>query len=556
MILTSCRYIPFAKYQFADEEFHKFSKREIYTGNKDSDLRAYDVRVYDWTIKADPKKEKLSGLMRISFVAEKPLSNIMLDLQNGMKVKNVSTSSGDVDYKHKKDRLYIHFDDTLAEGARRSLEITYAGKPKKILNYGVVFWSEDKKGNPFISTLTQGIGPHFMMPCKDLLHDEPDTCKINIVTSPDLVGIGNGKLLGKTVSTDEITWHYEVSNPINIYNISFNIGDYTEIIFPYEDIQGVERQIQVNLLRQDSTRGRKFYAHTPFLMTELEGLYGPFPWWEDGCKILQTAVRGAAMEHQSAISMGNIFYNNWTPDSGLHANSTLVHELAHEWWGNSITASDYGDAWIHEGMASYAEALVAERLYGKEYYDLEILRNVGSQMNDRPVIKPFGVRYNSWVNDRDGNIYSKGALFMHTLRKQIDNDSLFFSTYKSATQKFDRSNISTDDLEKYFSHEVGRDMKPLFDMYLRKAAPPTLIYALDTLTNSFYFKWKEVPVKNFEIFIELKQGDQTTRLYPSSKVSEYKPQAQGELSISWLDFGYIELQKDRNLIKELNNSNE
>ncbi len=489
--------------------------------------------------------------MIIHFRAQESRDTILLDLQTKLKVNKLTGSSPVSKYRHKRDLLFVIFEKKLVPGELYSVTIDYNGKPASIAGMGPVVWSEDKAGNPWVSTITQGIGPHFIMPCKDLLEDEPDSAFIRVEVPSDLIAVANGQLLKTDLRDKKRTFHWFVDNPINVYNISFNVGNYVHFEYPYTDVTGEDRFIEAYLLEQDSARGREFYAQTPAVMRELEGLFGPFPWWNDGCRFLQTAIKYGAMEHQSAISMGDILENDWEVDSALHTNSILIHELAHEWWGNSITARDYGDAWLHEGMATYCQALVAERLYGDWGYERAINQMIGSIDNERPIIKPFGVRYNSWVSRKDGDIYNKGALFMHSLRMHIGNDPLFFKTYKEAYENFQLSQISSKELQDFFSEKTNMDLKPLFDTYLRQADAPTLSYYFDESRETLHYKWLKPLPEGFQMKVIVGVGEGAVELWPTHNYQTVPLSASVDRTLPRATFGYVVFKKDEDLARSL-----
>jgi aminopeptidase N len=544
-LLQGCHYSPFLKYRSTkgDDNFPKFREKHLYKGSPMPLRTAYDVTCYDWSVEVNPKRKLLEGTMRINFKATAPADSILLDMQGRLKVTAIEGSTSVKKYRHKGDLLYILFDQPLQPGVDYRIDIGYKGKPASIIGYGPVFWMEDRDSNPRVSTLTQGIGPHWIMPCKDLLYDEPDSCHIRVTVPEGLTAVANGLLRSTSHSDGKSTFQYSVANPINVYNISFNVGKFCTLEFPYTDLSGNDRVIEAAVLCEDSTAARAFYAQSPAVMREFEHLYGPFPWWDDACRFVQSAVKGGAMEHQSAISMGDILTNDIQPDSAMHSNTTLIHELAHEWWGNSITAVDYGDAWLHEGMATYSEALVLERLYGPEAYMRAMSKGYSQNYNERPVIKPFGVRYNSWANSRDFNIYGKGSLFMHTLRMQLADDSLFFETLHSASQHFAKSNISTSDFEAYFNSNTGRDWSTYFDVYLRSNTLPTLLVHFDKEASTFYYKWDEGLTDAFSFRVDIAFGEQEVAIVPGLDWQAIKDAPPGERTIARLRAGYFDVRK-------------
>jgi len=198
------------------------------------------------------------------------------------------------------------------------------------------------------------------MPCNALLSSESDSTTIAVTVPSNLTVVSNGQLIGIESNTERKTktYKHEITNNINTYSLSFNVGHFVELTKPYSDINGIERNLKFHVLDYNQDTASKFYEQTPIILREFEKLYGEFPFWEDGCKFIESTF--SAMEHQSGIAMGSIYKNNWK-----EFNTTLIHELAHEWWGNSLTGKDYCDIWIHEGMATYSEALFLEEIYGK-----------------------------------------------------------------------------------------------------------------------------------------------------------------------------------------------
>lgn len=543
LIAGACRYKPFVKYYFPKkkEGFPRFSKRDYLQGEANR-LRAYDITTYDWYVKVDPEEEQIAGNMRIDFDMEMTQDSILIDLHRKLKVFNIESSIPLKSWKHTKDMIYIVFAEEAKEGSAGSIDISYGGTPANISNEGPVQWKTDSKGNPWVGTQTEGVGAHYMMPCKELLYEEPEQCFIRVEVPHPLVAVANGKLDSITTKGAYRVYHHSVLNPINIYNISFNIGNYEKIVFPYTDITSKEREIQVFALSHQIDTARSFYSQTPLHLKELEKLYGPFPWWRDGCKIVQSTLSGGAMEHQSAISMGSYFYNDYAPPAySLKVNATLIHELAHEWWGNLLSGMDYCDMWLHEGFATYSEALVVAELYQPNYYDHYIWNLPRYVDNERPVLKPCGVRYNSWVSPKDADIYYKGALILHTLRRQLNDDEKFFSILKGALDRYARQNISTETFIAYFNEMADRNFQPLFDVYLKEKSPPVLQYSYDSAQSTLKYRWKTGFRDNFSYTVVATIGESKEAIVPTSSIQTMQISTSPVFKVE--DFGYILTEK-------------
>jgi aminopeptidase N len=541
LALQSCRYRPYLKYYFPSQKTHtaRFTNWEKMVGSNSNPLRAsYNITCYDWTLHVHPEQKKIDALMKITFRMELDQDSILLDLERHLTVDTIQSSVPLKKTKQKKDALFVVFDRTLKTGESVSLEISYHGKPVKMLSYTAINWGEDQNGKPWICTATEGIGTHHLMPCKNLLSDEPDSCFIRVGVPKDLVGVANGKLDRVTETESENIYHWAVRNPINIYNISFNVGDYVKLEKDYRDIHHTGRKIEIYALSYNKETADTFYNQAPVIMQQLEQLYGEYPWWNDGCKIIETSIpNGLCMEHQSGISMTDAYKHQF-----MGINYTLVHELSHEWWGNSLTAYDYADLWLHEGFAQYSEALVVEALHGTGYYHYFIDYYASQINNKRPVAKPYDVRYNNLVHHEDQDIYDKGALFIHTLRRQLNNDTLFFKVLKTAQQQFSKDLLTSDQFLAYFNQETNKDFTPFFNVYLHQISPPILEYHINNAngqTATLAYRWKEKLPAGFNMKVMANIGEKLTVIYPTSELQQLTIPANQKCTFAISLFGYV-----------------
>ncbi len=516
-ILSSCKFRPFLKYYLPNKTTHlpNFKKWDRFVGSNTNSLRAcYDITCYDWKVNVLPIKEEIKSTIKIHFKMTGDQDTLLLDLQSNLKIDAVE--SDDLKkIKRKRNTLFIIYKRNLKRGEKSILTISYHGKPHVLLGNSTLFWEKDKKNRPWICTSTEGMGPDQLFPCKNLLYDEPDSCFIHTQVPKDLTAVANGKLDSITNSTTTSTYHWSVHNPINIYNISFNVGNYVKIKKDYTDINGIPRVIEAYVLDYNKELGEKYYDQAPLIMKELEKLYGSFPWWNDGCRFIETCLKdGSCMEHQSAISMGDNYAINY-----MNFNTTLVHELSHEWWGNNLTGYDYADAWLHEGFATYSEALFIEAVFGKQK-SANYLNNTSRWVgNIRPIIKTSDVAYKCWVNPKDGDIYGKASLFIHTLRIALNDDPLFFEILKTAQVKFAKSNITTDQFLSFFNEKTGKDFTPYFDLYLKEFTPPTIEFSITQNSDNkkiVNYRWAQELPKGIDLKIIISSGEKYYTLTPST----------------------------------------
>jgi aminopeptidase N len=170
------------------------------------------------------------------------------------------------------------------------------------------------------------------------------------------------------------------------------------------------------------------------------------------------------MEHQTMNAYGNHFH--YTKVGGEDYDGLMHHEFGHEWWGNKVTARDWADYWIHEGICTYGDGLYILAMEGEDAYNKYFQRTGRSIRNEAPIILGKDIDEEAAYQ---GDIYPKGAFFMHTLR-WVMGDSLFFPALKGFVTDPDYTYdhlVTTDDVQAYFSRRAGVDLTPLFNLYLR-----------------------------------------------------------------------------------------
>lgn len=214
--------------------------------------------------------------------------------------------------------------------------------------------------------------------------------------------------------------------------------------------------------------------------------FGPYPFYEDGYKLIEAPHLG--MEHQSAVAYGNGFANGYKGTDlsgtgwGLKWDFILVHESGHEWFGNNITTKDIADMWVHEGFTNYSEALYTDCAFGKEAGNDYVIGTRKLIRNDSPIEGPFGVN-----QEGSGDMYYKGGNLIHTIRQIMDNDSLFRMLLRGMNQTFYHQTVTGKQIENYISQTSGIDFSKVFDQYVRTTLVPVLEYKMKG--NTLKFRW-------------------------------------------------------------------
>ena len=207
------------------------------------------------------------------------------------------------------------------------------------------------------------------------------------------------------------------------------------------------------------------------MMECYEKRFGAYPFPRDGYKLVESPHLG--MEHQSAVAYGNNYVQGYrgtgSSEAGVKFDFIIIHETAHEWWGNSVTSQDIADMWIHESFGAYAEAVYVECLFGYEEAMKYVNGKKPNVQNRAPIIGTYNVHKRG-----AGDMYDKGQLVLNTLRHVIDNDNLWWEIVKGLAVDFRHSIVTAEDVFASINKKTGRDYGYFFEQYFKKAKIPVL----------------------------------------------------------------------------------
>jgi aminopeptidase N len=480
----------------------EYTRQDTLRGSITPERAWWDVQHYDVAVKPDYDTKTITGKTIIAYkvIADKHSDYMQIDLQKPLLVDTIFYDG----------KMYINYPGKpyynegnvwhipLPKAVKNSLHtiaIAYHGKPREAITPpwdGGWIWKKDRQGRPWMTVACQGLGASVWYPCKDYQGDEPDGGARLEITVPDsLVAVGNGRLKEQRNNEDgTTTWIWEVKSPINNYTIIPYIGKY---VHWHENYAGEKGNLDLDYwaLDYDKEQAEKQFTQVKDMMKCFEYWLGPYPFYEDGYKLVEASHLG--MEHQSAVAYGNIsragkFMNGYLGSDlsgtgwGLKWDYIIVHESGHEWFANNITTNDIADMWVHEGITDYAETLFVECQSGKEAgnaYTQGLRKNIA---NDRPIIGPYGVN-----QEGSEDMYFKGSQLMHIIRQEVDNDSLFRSILRGLTETFYHKIVDTKDIETYITRRSGKDLSKIFDQYLRSTEVPVLEYKNEG--NRTSYRW-------------------------------------------------------------------
>ncbi len=463
----------------------------------------WNVTKYDLHVKFNIEDSTISGYDVINFNVLKYGSEIQIDLQEPLILDSVKI--GDLqDFQHFIQPNYKHirkdgssyfvkssfiFNAIVRTKTGNSITIYYHGKPtiaKRPPWDGGLIWAKDKSNTPWVSIACQGLGASVWYPCKDIQSDEPDSAEMHITVPDTLVCVGNGRLREVIKNGDgTATYDWAVVNPINNYCIIPYIGKYVHF---GEIFKGEKGALTMDYWVLDSNleKAKKQFQDAPRMMKAFEYWFGPYPFYEDGYKLVDAPHLG--MEHQSATAYGNGYQNGYHGTDlsgsgwGLKWDFIIVHESGHEWFANNITSKDLADMWIHESFTNYSETLFTEYYYGKEAADAYVIGTRKRIVNDVPIIAAYGVN-----KEGSGDMYYKGGNMLHTIRQVIDNDSLFKQILRGLNKTFYHQTVTTQQIENYISSQSKIDFSKVFDQYLRTSQVPVLEYKQNGYTLQYRY---------------------------------------------------------------------
>ncbi|WP_417854913.1 M1 family metallopeptidase [Xanthomarina gelatinilytica] len=523
-------------------EKNSFTHQDTLRGSITPERAWWDLTYYHLDVKIAPETKSISGKNTIQYTVLEPYKVMQIDLQAPLKITKVVQNGKELDVKHNGNAHFISLIDQQQKGSIQSLDVYYEGKPreaKKAPWDGGFTWEEDKNGFPFIATSCQGLGASVWWPNKDHMYDEVDSMLISVNVPKNLTNISNGRLRNIEKHSDNtVTSHWIVSNPINNYGVNVNIGDYEHFSEIYEGEKG-PLTMDYYVLRDNLVRAKNHFKDAPKMMKAFEHWFGPYPFYEDGFKLVEVPYLG--MEHQSSVTYGNQYKKGYLGNDvsgsgwGLKFDFIIIHESGHEWFANNITYKDIADMWIHESFTSYSENLYVDYYYGKEAsseYVIGVRKNI---KNDKPIIGPYNVN-----KEGSGDMYYKGANMLHTLRQLIEDDEKWRDILRGLNKTFYHQTVTTQQIENYISEQSGIDLTAFFNQYLRDTRIPTLEYSIDN--NQLRYRWINI-VEDFDMPIQVTLDNNKQWIYPTA---EWKtmPIEDHTMEVG-LDF-YVEVKKVEN----------
>ena len=519
-----------------------FTRQDTLRGSITKEREWWDLNYYHLDISVNPDKKIIKGKNTIGYAVLKTYDIMQIDLQEPLFITSAKQNNKSLEFNREGNAYFIKLEKSQNIGDINYVTVEYEGKPKEAVRApwdGGFSWEKDENGNHFIATSCQGLGASVWWPNKDHMYDEVDSMLMSINVPSSLMNISNGRL--REVSSHEdgtSTYHWFVSNPINNYGVNVNIGDYVKFSEIYYGEKG-KLDIDYYVLRYNLEKAKVHFLDVPKMFEAFEYWFGPYPFYEDSYKLVEVPYLG--MEHQSSITYGNKYLKGYLgrdPSDtgwGLLFDFIIIHESGHEWFANNITYKDIADMWVHEGFTAYSENLFLNYHNGKEAgADYTIGTRKGIK-NEKTIIGIYDLN-----SKGSGDMYSKGANLLHTIRQIANDDKKWRKTLRGLNKTFYHQTVTSNQVENYISENIGFDLKYVFDQYLRDIRVPILEYSIKN--KKIKYRWTNT-IDGFNMPIEVLINNKIKWLYPTNSWDEVNIKSQN-----------IEIDRDYYILsKNLNN---
>jgi aminopeptidase N len=493
-----------------------FSHADTLRGSNGPGRNWWDVEFYDLHVTVNPTDSSIVGYNGITYRvtrAPNPSSSsrtlhpgaLQIDLQVPLTIDSIIQDKKRLEFRRDSNAFFVTPGTPQAVGSHQTLTVFYHGKPVVAARPpwdGGFIWQHDSAGNRFVATANEGLGASVWWPNKDFGGDEPDSQRVAITVPDSMVDVSNGRLRSVTHGPNGTTWEWFVSSPINNYSISVNAARYAHFTRYFAGEKGTLTMDFYPLAIHEDT-ARVQFKQAASMMACFEHWFGPYPWYEDGYKLVEAPHLG--MEHQSAVAYGNKYKNGYLgrdlsrTGHGLKWDFIIVHESAHEWWGNNVSMNDAADMWIHESFANYSESLYTECMEGKQAGAEYVIGSRVGVRHDRPVVGVRGVN-----NEGSGDMYPKGGNMLHTIRQLVGDDEKWRAILRGAQATFARKTIAGAELQAYISAQAGMDLSKVFEQYLTTTMIPRLEYKVDA--GSLQYRWANA-VPGFDMPVDVVMSD-------------------------------------------------
>ncbi|CAN5848270.1 M1 family metallopeptidase [soil metagenome] len=415
----------------------------------------YDVKHYELAIDADTDTEgateSIDAVATLKVTSTETLESFSLDLE-ALEVSSVRVDGSAVGFRQRAGEIRVTPRQTIAADETFEIEVSYHGRPqpKPYGSLGDIGWSSNETST-WVASEPNGAATWF--PSNDQPGDKA-TFRFEITVPKSLEAVANGTMLSNAVTGDgRRTWVWEMDAPMATYLATVVIDDFT-----FDTGKGPDgirlRDAIPDALVDESDDYTEMHAEMLEYFIEQ---FGPYPFDDYGIVVVDADL-GLALETQTFSLFG----------SGAVTESILAHELAHQWFGDSVTPVYWRDIWLNEGFATYGQLMWTSDQPGSAGIDESMRRVATGRSSDGDAVLDPGA--DSLFGS---NVYYRGALTLHALRLEVGDDA-FFETLRTWAERYRHANATTDDFIALAEDVSGAQLDELFDAWLGAGPPPAL----------------------------------------------------------------------------------
>ena len=455
--------------------------------------RTFDLRHIRLELAVDPRRRTLQGRATLRLAPlHDGFQRLGFDLASELHVAGVSAP--------KRARLRFARSGNLLEidlgrphPAGRDLEVTvaYSGTPRR----GLHFVGPDPASphKPYQAwTQGQDEDSKSWFPCYDS-PDDKATSEILVTVPRPFRAISNGRLVATRATPAGRFFHWREDFPHPAYLVSLVVGEFAEVT---TEVDGIP--VQYYVPPHEASKVQRTFGNTPAMLRFFaKAIDYPYPYEKYAQVAVQDFVFGG-MENLTATTLTDAVLLDATSALDFHSDSIIAHELAHQWWGNSITCKEWSHAWLNEGFATYFDALFTEHHRGRDEFLWVMSENARDYFQEdeekyrRPIVER---RYSKPIEIFDRHLYEKGALVLHLLRHEL-GDNLFWKAIRHYARKYQFQNVETADFKMAIEAATGRPMDRFFDQWVYGTGFPRV---------SATWSWRE-PEKSLRLVIRQTQA--------------------------------------------------
>ena len=438
----------------------------------------------DHALKVFPAEKRIEGNTTLSFTTRAPISTLILDLYPRYTIASISIDGRVVPpsrYSNPEGQLRISLPRPFPAGTKFKAQVVYSGTPPLARRppwEGGTTWGTTPDGkHPWIDTSLWGGGCDLLYPCLDHPTLKPATTDLHYTVPTGLMAPGNGSLVSKVEADGWTTWNWHARS-IHTYGSVLNVGPYKVLESDYKSRFGNTIPLRLYYIPGEEADAADLFAEFPQTLDFWENVIGPYPWADQKMGVIRVPFSG--LENQTLIGHSGeytktVYGWNWL----------LNHEFAHEWFANQLSNANYDDLWLHEGLGSYAQPLLAEYLGGALDYMAQLRSQRNGIRNEQPLVTGRERHEKEVYADSTGprgDIYPKGSWVAHTLR-QLIGDEAFFTAIRILVYgrpdprpgNFTPQFGTTQGFLEIVNRVTGKDYKWFFDVYFYQAALPRVV---------------------------------------------------------------------------------